>query len=222
MKSVYVKVFLDNVVIPFLVEDEEDIKFNDYVIIETKYGKDLGKVISGKLDFIAENSKKIISKAQDTDIELFNKNRKKDVDEHKKIRDVLRKYNPEAHFVGCYFLLEGNKVIVNFSAESRIDFRDAVKALASIYKTRIEMRQISPREAFKIMGGIGICGMKCCCTRFNHLKQHVSANLVKEQNLSETNSKVIGPCGKLLCCLVYESHCYKHGKHILYNSITKV
>lgn len=215
MKSVYVKIFLNNTVSPFLTDDSQELAFGDHVIIETKYGKDIGKVVSNKVDLSQEPDKKIISKASQKEIDDFNRNRKRDLEEEKNIKYILKKHHPDVHFVGCYFLLDGGKLIVNFSSDERIDFRETVKELASIYKTRIEMVQISPREAFKIKGGIGVCGMECCCSRFNHLKQHISSSLVKEQGLSETNAKTIGPCGKLLCCLAYESDCYKCGKHIL-------
>lgn len=209
MKLVYVKVFMDNLVVPLISEDDE-IKPGDYVIVETKYGKDMGMVISEKADSKADVTKKILSKATESDIEKFRKNRERDLREFGKIKNVLKKHHPNIHFVSCYFT--DSKVIINFSSENRIDFRETVKVLARMYKTRIEMRQISPREAFKIRGWIGICGMECCCYRFNHLKQHVSASLVREQGLSEINAKIIGPCGKLLCCLVYESYYYKSKK----------
>lgn len=217
MKVVYVKVMLDNTVGVFSVEGFDEVKKGDYVIVETRYGNDIGKVISDKFEYSNGEGgvKGIVSKATEKDLENFNKNLERAVREEKRIKDILKKYNPEAHFVGCYFLLDGRKLIVNFSSDERIDFRETVKVLAGIYKMRIEMRQISPREAFKIKGGMGICGMECCCYRFNYLRQHVSANLVKEQGLSETNAKVIGPCGKLVCCLTYEAEFYRDGRHIL-------
>ncbi|MEN2998948.1 MAG: regulatory iron-sulfur-containing complex subunit RicT [Brevinematia bacterium] len=215
MKLVYVKVFLDNTVSLFSVGEEEAVKVGDYVIVDTKYGKDIGRVVSVCADSDS-NEVKRVTKASEKDIEEFENNRKRDFREDKKVREILKKYHPQVHFVGCYFLLEKRKLIVNFCSEERIDFRETVKTLAGVYKTRIEMRQISSREAFKIKGSIGICGMECCCFRFNHLKQHISSNLVKEQNLSEINAKTIGPCGKLLCCLAYEYHCYSNGKHVLF------
>lgn len=215
MKVVYVKVFLDNTIGIFSVENVEEIKKGDYVIVETKYGNDVGKVISDVVEYSDEGIKSIVSKASEKDLEGFYRNLDRANKEEKRIKEILKKHNPEAHFVGCYFLLDGKKLLVNFSSDERIDFRETVKVLAGIYKMRIEMRQISSREAFKIKGGIGICGMECCCHKFNHLKQHISANLVKEQGLSETNAKVIGPCGKLVCCLTYESDFYKDGKHLL-------
>ncbi|MGC8869819.1 MAG: regulatory iron-sulfur-containing complex subunit RicT [Brevinematia bacterium] len=211
-KCYYVKTYVDNTVSIYKVEEDIELSFGDFVIVETKFGNDIGKVLSGEIDTNTNNGK-IISKATKEDIEKFNKNRNRDLEEGNNIRKILKKHHSEVHFVNCYFLFE-KKLLVNFISESRIDFRELVKELAGIYRMRIEMRQISSREAFKIKGGIGICGMECCCSRFNHLKQHISANLVKEQNLSETNAKTIGPCGKLLCCLAYEADSYKNGKCI--------
>lgn len=217
-KSYYVKTFIDNVVSLYGVDEEMNLNLNfgDIVVVETKFGKDIGKILSNELNIESSNGK-ILKKASEEDIEKFNYNKKKSLEEENKIKKIVKKHHPDVHFVNCYFLYE-RKLLVTFSSESRVDFRELVKELAGIYKMRIEMRQISPREAFKIKGGIGICGMECCCSRFNHLKQHISANLVKEQGLSETNAKTIGPCGKLLCCLAYESDSYKEGKCILYNS----
>ncbi|MCX8028983.1 MAG: hypothetical protein N2712_03200 [Brevinematales bacterium] len=217
MKSVFVKVFLDNNVVPFIVNGDESLDFGDYVVIQTKYGKDLGKVMSKPSDVMnVENS--IISKATEEEINNFKKNRIKDLKEENNIKSILSKHNPEAHFVSCYFLLNNARLIVNFFSDKRIDFREAVKDLASVYKTRIEMRQISNREAFKLKGGIGICGMETCCSRFNHLKQHITASMVREQGLTESNAKTIGPCGKLVCCLAYEAHCYICGKNIIFDN----
>ncbi|MCS7298884.1 MAG: regulatory iron-sulfur-containing complex subunit RicT [Spirochaetia bacterium] len=222
MNHVFVKLFFNNTVMPFYLSNELDVKFGDYVIVETKYGNDMGKVLSNRVELKANETMKVLSKATEKDIQTFNANRKKDQLEDPKIKGILKKYHPDIHFIGCYFMLDGTKLIINYISDTRIDFRETVKELASIYKTRIEMRQISSREGFKLKGGIGICGRECCCSSFYHLKQHITASMVREQNLSEINAKTIGPCGKLLCCLSYESDLYKNGKHVCSCSKTNV
>lgn len=222
MNYVFVKLFFNNSVTPFYLSDELDVKFGDYVIVETKYGNDMGKVLSNRVELKAKETMKVISKATEKDIQIFSENRKKDQLEDPKIKSILKKYHPDIHFIGCYFMLDRKRLIINYTSDTKIDFREAVKELARIYKIRIEMRQISPREGFKLKGGIGICGRECCCSSFLNPKQRITTRMVREQNLSEINAKTIGPCGKLLCCLSYESDLYKNGKHICSCSRTNV
>jgi cell fate regulator YaaT (PSP1 superfamily) len=219
----YIRLFVDNSIKIGELSEGTEIYPGDYLLVETKYGTDIARSLSKELDLPQQNVKnliKIISKAEEKDIAIYRENEEKSKQYYNKVKDVLKKHLPKINFIRIYFLLDKSKVLVYYTSDERVDFREAVKELASIFRIRIEMRQIDNRESFRMMGGIGICGMKCCCSNFDVKNEHISVNLVKEQSLSETNAKLIGPCGKLLCCLSYEQENYKDGKCIIYKNNT--
>jgi cell fate regulator YaaT (PSP1 superfamily) len=219
----YIRLFVDNSIKIGELSEGTEIYPGDYLLVETKYGTDIARSLSKELDLPQQNVKnliKIISKAEEKDIAIYRENEEKSKQYYNKVKDVLKKHLPKINFIRIYFLLDKSKVLVYYTSDERVDFREAVKELASIFRIRIEMRQIDNRESFRMVGGIGICGMKCCCSNFDVENEHISVNLVKEQSLSETNAKLIGPCGKLLCCLSYEQENYKDGKCIIYKNNT--
>ena len=123
--------------------------------------------------------------------------------------EKIRKFNPEMKLIAAEYTFDNNKLLFYFSAEGRVDFRELVKELASVFRTRIELRQIGIRDEAKMMGGIGICGRPFCCTTFLSDFAQVSIKMAKEQNLSLNSAKISGTCGRLMCCLNYEYQAYE-------------
>jgi cell fate regulator YaaT (PSP1 superfamily) len=189
------------------------LKKDDNVIVETSRGVEMGTVvIANKRVADSENPrplKPIIRAATPADITLEQKNRRRE----KEILEVFGKKIAEHKLsmkpidIDCTF--DGSKILFYFTAESRVDFRELVKDLAGIYRTRIELRQIGVRDEAKMLGGLGICGRKFCCASFLGEFQPVSIKMAKEQSLSLNPTKISGTCGRLMCCLKYEQDCYE-------------
>lgn len=183
------------------------------VIVETARGVECGDVVIG--NFMAQDEeivnplKEIFRVATSEDIEVLNKNLAKKADIMKVFSDKIaeHKLNMKPIDVECTF--DNGKIMFYFTAESRVDFRDLVKDLASIYRTRIELRQIGVRDEAKMLGGLGICGRQLCCSSFLGEFQPVSIKMAKEQSLSLNPTKISGTCGRLMCCLKYEQDSYE-------------
>ena len=183
------------------------------VIVETARGVECGNVVLG--NFMAEDEeivhplKEIFRVATDEDIETLERNiaRKTDIMRVFSEKIAEHKLNMKPIDVECTF--DSGKIMFYFTAESRVDFRDLVKDLASIYRTRIELRQIGVRDEAKMLGGLGICGRKLCCSSFLGEFQPVSIKMAKEQSLSLNPTKISGTCGRLMCCLKYEQDSYE-------------
>ncbi len=182
-------------------------------VIETARGVECGNVVLG--NFMAEDEeivhplKEIFRVATDEDIETLERNiaRKTDIMRVFSEKIAEHKLNMKPIDVECTF--DSGKIMFYFTAESRVDFRDLVKDLASIYRTRIELRQIGVRDEAKMLGGLGICGRKLCCSSFLGEFQPVSIKMAKEQSLSLNPTKISGTCGRLMCCLKYEQDSYE-------------
>lgn len=183
------------------------------VIVETARGVECGNVVLG--NFMAEDEeivhplKEIFRVATDEDIETLERNiaRKTDIMRVFSEKIAEHKLNMKPIDVECTF--DSGKIMFYFTAESRVDFRDLVKDLASIYRTRIELRQIGVRDEAKMLGGLGICGRKLCCSSFLGEFQPVSIKMAKEQSLSLNPTKISGTCERLMCCLKYEQDSYE-------------
>ena len=183
------------------------------VIVETARGVECGNVVIG--NFMAEDEeivrplKEIFRVATDEDIETLNKSNAGKAEIMKVFSEKIaeHKLNMKPINVECTF--DNGKIMFYFTAESRVDFRDLVKDLASIYRTRIELRQIGVRDEAKMLGGIGICGRRLCCSSFLGEFQPVSIKMAKEQSLSLNPTKISGSCGRLMCCLKYEQDSYE-------------
>ena len=183
------------------------------VIVETARGVECGNVVLG--NFMAEDEeivhplKEIFRVATVEDIETLERNiaRKTDIMRVFSEKIAEHKLNMKPIDVECTF--DSGKIMFYFTAESRVDFRDLVKDLASIYRTRIELRQIGVRDEAKMLGGLGICGRKLCCSSFLGEFQPVSIKMAKEQSLSLNPTKISGTCGRLMCCLKYEQDSYE-------------
>lgn len=190
-----------------------DIELGDAVIVETARGIEFG-VISLGMREIDENSivsplKPVIRKATEKDKEIHEQNMAREKDALKICEEKIQAHNLEMKLVDVEFTFDNNKVIFYFTADGRVDFRELVKDLASVFRTRIELRQIGVRDEAKMKGGIGPCGRPLCCS--NHLADFtsVSIKMAKEQNLSLNPTKISGICGRLMCCLKYEQDNYE-------------
>lgn len=194
--------------------DPRDLELNigDKVLVETVRGIEYGEVVSGiKTVSKAEvflPIKPIIRKATEEDVVRFQQNKAEEPRIIEICQELVEKNELPMKLLGCEYTFDRTKLIIYFSAENRIDFRQLVKDLAAVFRTRIELRQVGVRDAAKYIGGLGPCGRILCCTTFLGNFDTVSIKMAKNQNLSLNPQKISGACGKLLCCLRYESEFY--------------
>jgi cell fate regulator YaaT (PSP1 superfamily) len=196
----------------FLNPCDIKLKIGEYVIVEVDKGIDLGKVTQiGRLVMlknIKENPKNIIRIAEHDDLETMKWNRQKEIDAFSICKELIVKHKLNMKLVDVEYQFDKNKLTFFFTSDQRVDFRALVKDLASKYRTRIELRQISVREEAKKIGGLGICGNQLCCCSFMDSFSPISTNDAKEQNLPMNPSKLSGLCGRLKCCLMFEKLFY--------------
>lgn len=190
-----------------------DINEGDHVIVETARGIEYGAVVMGKReveeDKIIQPLKQVIRIATPEDDETESNNKLKEKDAYNICLEKIKKHELEMKLIDVEYTFDNNKVLFYFTADGRIDFRELVKDLAAIFKTRIELRQIGVRDETKILGGIGICGRSLCCNSFLSEFAPVSIKMAKEQNLSLNPTKISGVCGRLMCCLKNEQETYE-------------
>ena len=191
---------------------DRQIKIGDHVIVETARGIEYGYVVLGNREVdetkVIPPLKPVIRMATDEDRAIEAKNKEKEKEAFKICQEKIKKHNLEMKLIDAEYTFDNNKVLFYFTADGRIDFRELVKDLASVFKTRIELRQVGVRDETKILGGIGICGRPLCCHSYLSEFIPVSIKMAKEQNLSLNPTKISGICGRLLCCLKYESEMY--------------
>ncbi len=189
-----------------------EIKRGDHVIVETARGIEFGTVMSGPRevedDKVIQPLKPVIRIANERDLEQAANNKVKEKDAFRICQEKIRKHELEMKLIDAEYTFDNNKVLFYFTADGRIDFRELVKDLASVFKTRIELRQIGVRDETKIVGGIGICGRPLCCHSYLSDFIPVSIKMAKEQNLSLNPTKISGVCGRLMCCLKNEEETY--------------
>lgn len=192
---------------------EEDIKTGQHVIVETARGVEYGYVVLGTHEVddkkVVQPLKPVIRTATEADEETERKNKEKEKEAFKICLEKIKKHDLEMKLIDTEYTFDNNKVLFYFTADGRIDFRELVKDLASVFKTRIELRQIGVRDETKIVGGIGICGRPLCCASYLPEFIPVSIKMAKEQNLSLNPTKISGVCGRLMCCLKYEEETYE-------------
>ncbi|MBC7076506.1 MAG: stage 0 sporulation family protein [Syntrophomonadaceae bacterium] len=192
-----------------------EVEAGDAVIVETVRGIEYGRVVIGKRTVSEEELvlplKKVIRKATDEDEKIYAANKKKEKKAMEICREKVQEHGLPMRLIDVEYTFDQGKVIFYFTAEGRVDFRDLVKDLAAIFKTRIELRQIGVRDEAKMVGGIGPCGRVLCCASFLGEFEPVSIRMAKEQNLSLNPTKISGICGRLMCCLKYESELYESG-----------
>ncbi len=189
------------------------IKKGDHVIVETARGVEFGTVVSGVKEVpdekVVQPLKPVLRVASQRDEEQEANNKRKEKEAFRICLEKIKKHKLEMKLIDAEYTFDNNKVLFYFTADGRIDFRELVKDLASVFKTRIELRQIGVRDETKIIGGMGICGRILCCHA--HLSEFVpvSIKMAKEQNLSLNPTKISGVCGRLMCCLKHEEETYE-------------
>ena len=183
------------------------------VIVETALGEELGEVVVKKklLPDTELNTplKKVIRIANHKDLKHYDENKKKEKEAFKICEEKIKKLHLNMHLTEVQYSFDNSKLLFCFTADGRIDFRELVKELAAIFKTRIELRQIGVRDEVKRIGGNGVCGRELCCCSFLNNFETVSIKMAKEQNMSLNPSKISGNCGRLMCCLKYEQNVYE-------------
>ena len=189
------------------------IRQGDKVIVETARGIEFGTVVTGpkevKDEEVMQPLKSVIRIATEEDKRAEEKNREKEKEAFEICLEKIRKHNLDMKLINAEYTFDNNKVLFYFTADGRIDFRELVKDLAAVFRTRIELRQIGVRDETKIRGGIGICGRPLCCHTYLSEFAPVSIKMAKEQNLSLNPTKISGVCGRLMCCLTNEEETYE-------------
>ena len=197
----------------FFDPKEFQVRSGDHVIVETARGIEFGSVVSERRQVkekcIGDELKPVLRIATKEDEERAEKNREKEKEAYQICLEKIKEHNLDMKLVSTEYTFDNNKVLFYFTADGRIDFRELVKDLAAIYKTRIELRQIGVRDEVKRIGGNGVCGRELCCCSFLSDFEAVSIKMAKEQNISLNPSKISGNCGRLMCCLKYESDVYE-------------
>mgnify|MGYP002623492952 FL=1 len=192
-----------------------ELKHGDYVVIPTKYGKDIA-VVLGKADHPVgirpSDIIRIDRKASEKDLKHFFELRDKEANAAKVFKEKVKYHNLDMKLIAVHFLLDEQKTLFFFSSDNRVDFRELVKDLVSVFKMRIELRQIGVRDESRITGGLGICGRPYCCSSVSDKLRPVSIKMAKDQNLSLNSSKISGQCGRLLCCMSYEYDWYAEAR----------
>ena len=197
----------------------EPIKIGYNVVVENDSGKyfatvatEIHEIDEDKLEMTLGRILRVSTK---DDYKKYNDNKKKEISVIKKSNELIKKYKLDMKVLDAKFTLNKDQLLIRFYSEGRVDFRNLAKDLAAIYKTRIELRQIGVRDKAKIVGGVGVCGQKLCCSRFLKNFDSVSIAMAKNQDLALNPNKINGVCGRLMCCLKYENHCYTCFKKIL-------
>ena len=192
---------------------EFEIKRGDHVIVETARGIEFGTVMSGVAEVddskVVQPLKPVIRIANQRDIEQEAENKRKEKEAFKICLEKIHNHELEMKLIDAEYTFDNNKILFYFTADGRIDFRELVKDLAGVFRTRIELRQIGVRDETKIVGGIGICGRPLCCHSYLADFVPVSIKMAKEQNLSLNPTKISGVCGRLMCCLKNEEETYE-------------
>ncbi len=192
------------------------LQVGDQVVVETARGKEIGDIViadkevpEGELVLPLKN---VLRKASEDDCWQVEENKKKETDAFITCQQKIKEHGLDMKLVSVEYTFDRNKIIFCFTSEERVDFRELVKDLAAIFKTRIELRQIGVRDEAKIKGGIGPCGRAFCCCTFLEEFEPVSIRMAKGQNLSLNPTKISGACGRLMCCLRYEASAYKDSR----------
>jgi cell fate regulator YaaT (PSP1 superfamily) len=193
--------------------NELDINEGNSVVVEAERGEDFGRVsLVGSLVKLKRgqgDAKGIIRKALEKDMDQHKANLQKEEDAYKIAREKIKHFNLDMKLVEVEMQFDGSKITFYFTAAQRVDFRDLVKDLASVYRTRIELRQIGVRDEAKRVSGFGICGRKQCCSAFLNEFEQITTQMAKDQQISLNPAKISGNCGRLLCCLRYEEELYQ-------------
>ncbi len=197
------------------IKDINDLKTDDYVVVSSRYGKDMARILGTTCCAAAKNDgeqQTFVRVATEKDIETYEANLIKEKEAVATCRKKVAEHKLDMKLVSAHYLPEESKILFFFTADARVDFRALVKDLVSIFKMRIELRQIGVRDESRVLGGVAVCGRQYCCHNVTDRLQSVSIKMAKEQNLSLNSMKISGPCGRLLCCLSYEYDFYREEK----------
>lgn len=191
-----------------------DLKKGDHVIVETAVGVEYGEVALEKKqvtdDQVKKPVKEIMRKANEKDDQKYAQNQEKEKKAFQTCKEKIKKHGLEMKLIKVEYTFDGKKIMFYFTADGRVDFRELVKDLASVFRTRIELRQVGVRDEAKLIGGIGMCGRELCCSTFLPSFAPVTIKMAKEQNLSLNPTKISGICGRLMCCLKNEQESYEY------------
>ncbi len=191
-----------------------DLKKGDHVIVETAVGVEYGEVALEKKQVTDDQVKKpvkdIMRKANEKDDQKYAQNQEKEKKAFETCKEKIKKHGLEMKLIKVEYTFDGKKIMFYFTADGRVDFRELVKDLASVFRTRIELRQVGVRDEAKLIGGIGMCGRELCCSTFLPSFAPVTIKMAKEQNLSLNPTKISGICGRLMCCLKNEQESYEY------------
>ena len=191
-----------------------ELEVSNHVIVETARGVEMGTVLIAPKEVedeqVVSPLKPVIRIATEEDEAVVEKNREKEKEAFAICKEKILKHELDMKLVGAEYTFDGNKLLFYFTADGRIDFRELVKDLAAVFRTRIELRQIGVRDETKILGGVGICGRPLCCATYLSDFVPVSIKMAKEQNLSLNPTKISGVCGRLMCCLKNEQETYEY------------
>jgi cell fate regulator YaaT (PSP1 superfamily) len=189
-----------------------DIIEGEYVVVEAERGQDMGQASCVgslvKLKRGKGETRGIVRKAQESDLEAHRKNQEREKGAFKVCREKIKHFHLDMKLVDVEMQFDGSKITFYFTAAQRVDFRELVKELASVYRTRIELRQIGVRDEAKRISGCGVCGRKQCCNAFLNEFEQITTQMAKDQQIALNPSKISGNCGRLLCCLRYENDTY--------------
>ncbi len=191
-----------------------EIRTGDNLVVETSKGLELGECVEGCHEVpeegVVQPLKSVVRLATADDLRIAENNRRKEKSAFTLCEERIKAHGLDMKLVDVEYSFEGNKILFFFTSDGRVDFRELVKDLASLFHTRIELRQIGVRDGAKLLGGLGICGRPFCCSTFLEEFQPVSIRMAKTQNLSLNPTKISGTCGRLMCCLKYEQEAYEH------------
>lgn len=192
----------------------EEYNKDDFVIVETVRGVEIGEVMLSNRavseDSVVTPLKPVIRRATNEDFKKLKENENKQKEAFDVCLKKIKEHELEMKLINVEYTFDGSKILFYFTADGRIDFRDLVKSLATVFRTRIELRQIGVRDEAKMLGGLGVCGRELCCRKFLGDFEPVSIKMAKEQGLSLNPTKISGTCGRLMCCLKYEQETYEH------------
>lgn len=199
----------------YFLPGEETLTIDDGVIVETARGVEYGTVVIGPKE-VAKDSlvmpvKEVMRKATPKDLQQLEKNEEREEKAFAICLEKIAKRKLPMKLINVEYIFDMNKIVFFFTADGRIDFRELVKDLATVFRTRIELRQVGVRDEAKVLNGIGACGRPLCCSNFLGDFSPVSIRMAKDQNLSLNPTKISGVCGRLMCCLNYEDDLYKKG-----------
>ena len=193
---------------------EFDLKLRDLVVVETARGTECGEIVMERREVedeeIAPPLKQVLRPATERDRRILAENKEREAKAFEVCKKKIAEHRLKMKLVQAEITFDRSKILFYFTADGRVDFRALVKDLASVFHTRIELRQIGIRDEAKLCGGLGVCGRPLCCHTFLNDFQHVSVKMAKEQSLSLSPTKISGTCGRLMCCLKYEQEAYDH------------